>query len=61
MNAWLAASLERAADAALALEVSQFLILADGMVFVVKCGAVVTVIKDDGRHAHLLAPERDDA
>lgn len=49
----LAASLERAAAAASQLDAERYLILADGMVFVVQDGTVVTVAEEDGRHAHL--------
>lgn len=53
MRGLLAASLERAATAAACLDQERFLILADGMVFVVQFGAVVTVLDDDGRHSHI--------
>ncbi|MGE0773541.1 MAG: hypothetical protein AB7L36_00660 [Sphingomonadaceae bacterium] len=54
-------SLDRAARAAVVLGVERYLILADGLVYVVQDGTVVTVIDDDGRHGHLLTPrpERD--
>jgi len=44
------ASLERAASAAEQLEASRYLILADGLVYVVQDDTVVTVLDDDGRH-----------
>ena len=59
MRALLAASLERAAKAAAVLDQAKYLILADGMVFVVQDAKVITVMPDDGRHHHALAPERD--
>lgn len=59
MRDMLAASLERAAEAAAVLESSKFLILADGLVFVVQQNKVITVLEDDHRHSHMLAPERD--
>lgn len=58
MREMLAASLERAAQAAEVLGQSRYLILADGLVFVIRHGAVVTVLTDDHRHAHILSPER---
>lgn len=45
----LAASLERACLAATRLDAGKFLVLADGMVFVVQDNTVITVIEDDGR------------
>lgn len=48
----LADGLARAAKAAGELDAGEFLILADGMVFVVKDGTVVTVEQEDGRHRH---------
>jgi hypothetical protein len=49
----LAQSLERALHAAEAIGQGEFLILADGMVFVVRDGAVITVLDEDKRHAHI--------
>ena len=64
----IAASLSRAAAGALELGVAEFLILADGLVYVVRNGVVVTVIPEDGRHRHVhlllsarTAPGEDDA
>ena len=54
----LAVSLERAFTAAEALGSSQFLILADGLVYVVRDGVVVTVLPDNGRHASAHARSR---
>lgn len=51
----IAASLERAAAAALKLGVTEFLILADGLVYVVRAGVVVTVLPEDGRHQYARA------
>ena len=48
----LAESLSTSAEAARQIGVSNYLILADGMVFVVKDGTVVTVTPEDGRHRH---------
>lgn len=59
MRAMLAASLERAARAAAVLDQSKYLILADGMVFVVQDATVITVLPEDGRHHHALGPWRD--
>lgn len=50
----LAASLERAFTAAATLGSSQFLILADGLVYVVRNGTLVTVLPDDRSHAAIL-------
>lgn len=50
MRAWLAASLDRAASAAARIEATRYLIVADGMVYVVEDGTVITVLDDDGRH-----------
>lgn len=54
MRQWLAASLQRAAKAAACLGANHYLIVADGLVFVIKDGTVVTVLDDDGRHAKKL-------
>lgn len=51
MRDLLAASLERAFTAAASLGSTRFLMLADGLIFVVEDGVVVTVVNDDGRHA----------
>ena len=51
MRDMLAASLERAAQAAEVLGISKFLILADGLVFVIDEGTCVTVFEDRGRGA----------
>jgi hypothetical protein len=59
LRAMLAASLERAAAAAGRLDAGDYLILADGLTFVVKDGVVVTVLEDDGRHAQGRAMRRD--
>jgi len=45
-------SLERVAGAAIELGSTEFLILADGMVFVVRDGVVTTAMPEDGRHQH---------
>lgn len=48
----LAASLARAHAAARSVTTSDYLIRADGMIFVVKGDAVVTVLPDDGPGDH---------
>lgn len=48
----LAASIERATSAAEQIGASEYLVLADGMVFVVRNSVVVTVVPEDGRHRH---------
>lgn len=59
MRELLAASLERAFSAALSLGSTRFLMLADGLVFIVEDGTVVTVVTDDGRHAaRIKRPDR---
>lgn len=47
----LAASLQRACDKAGELDATEFVILADGLVYVVKSDVVVTVLDDDGRNS----------
>lgn len=54
MRDMLANSLERACTAGAALGSSRFLVLADGLVYVVQDDVVVTVVDDDGRHAAVL-------
>lgn len=48
----IAESLSVAAAAAAQLGGGDFLILADGMVYVVRGSVVVTVVPEDGRHHH---------
>lgn len=48
----LAAALDRAAAASAAIGAEEFLILANGLVYVIKDNVVVTVVPDDGRHNH---------
>lgn len=55
LRSMLAASLERALQAAAGIEAGKFIILADGLVFVVQEQTVVTVLEDDGRHTHARA------
>ncbi len=57
----LAASLERSLAAANTLGATRCLIVADGLTYVVRHGAVVTVIEDGGvyERARLLAVGRD--
>lgn len=50
----MASALDNAFQAAQKLGVSNYLILADGQVFVVRDGTLVTVVPDDGRRLHLL-------
>ena len=63
MRGLLANSLARAYQAARSITTRDFLILADGLVYVVRQDTVVTVCDDDGRHttrAWLLAgPDQD--
>lgn len=47
----LASSLQRGCDAADRLDASEFVVLADGLVYVIKSGTLVTVLDDDGRHS----------
>jgi hypothetical protein len=49
----LAASLERACAAAEAIDQDEYLILVDGLVYVVREGAVITVLNEDQRHSHI--------
>lgn len=53
----LAASLHRAAEAA-DLAAGKYLILADGLVYVMDGGVLITVLNDDGRNSRI-APMRD--
>ena len=55
IRAALAASLDRAVAAASALDTTEFLILADGLVYVVRDGDLRTVLVDYGRRAHVVA------
>lgn len=48
----LSHALDRAAAASAALGADEFLILSNGLVYVVKDNVVVTVVPDDGRHNH---------
>lgn len=64
LKAALSASLDRAAEAADQFKSSNYLILADGLVYVVRDAVLVTVLPDDGgaTHAHALlrrAPAED--
>lgn len=51
----LEASLDRAAQSADLLGISSYLILADGLVYVVRDSVLVTVIEEDSRHGHCRA------
>lgn len=51
----LAHSLERAAAAANQLESAHYLILADGLIYVVRNQVLVTVLPDQDQHAHVRA------
>jgi len=53
MRRLLSSSLARAADAAAQVGGGNYLVLADGMVFVIKDDTLITVLEDDGRHAHV--------
>lgn len=48
----IAESLAAATGAALELGVGEFLVLADGLVYLVRNRTVVTVVSEDGRHQH---------
>lgn len=50
IRAELARSLDRAAAAAESIGADEFLILADGMVYVVRDRTLVTVLPEDNRH-----------
>lgn len=59
MRTLLADSLERAFTAAQTLGSTRFLVLADGLIFIVEQGVIVSVVTDDGRHAsRIVKPER---
>lgn len=51
----LALSLGRAASAAKVIGTPDYLILADGLVYVVRGGVVTTVLHEDGRHGRVRA------
>ncbi|MEA3264152.1 MAG: hypothetical protein U9R07_11795 [Pseudomonadota bacterium] len=51
----LRASLARATGAAGKLGSGEYLILADGLVYVVRNNVLITVIEDDGRHSRIRA------
>lgn len=55
LKALLARSLERAARAANTLQSSHYIILADGLVYVVRGGVLVTVLTEDDPHSHVRA------
>ena len=57
----LSAALDRAASAAETLNAGEFVILADGLVFVVRDGAVITVMEDKGPAARARANQRRNA
>jgi hypothetical protein len=60
LKAILAGSLARASAAAEQVNAGHYLILADGLVYVVKEGLLITVLEDDGRsHVRALSPEPD--
>ncbi len=48
----LSSALDRAAAASAAIGTEEFLILSNGLVYVIKDNVVVTVVPDDGRHNH---------
>jgi hypothetical protein len=60
LRALLSGSLDRASRAADSIGANKYLILADGLVYLVENNTLVTVMVDDGRHASALAPDRDD-
>lgn len=51
----LAESLLRASEAADRVSAAHYVILADGLVYVVRDGVLTTVIEDDGRNARVRA------
>jgi len=51
----LAGSLQRASAAAEKVSAGRYVILADGLVYVVRGGVLVTVIEDDGRNSRIRA------
>ena len=51
----LAGSLQRASDAADRIGGGHYIILTDGLVYVVREGVLVTVVEDDGRNARVRA------
>lgn len=58
VRAALRDSLERAATAAGNLKAGEYLILADGLVYVVRDQVLITVIEEDNRHGHVRALRR---
>lgn len=55
MRAMLAESLARASKAAEGMGAGYYLVLADGLVFVIDEGKCVAVLEDDGRHGRQFA------
>lgn len=51
----LASSLSRAADAAHHLGVSKYVIVADGLLYIIEGSDLVTVMPDEGQSTHLRA------
>jgi len=54
-RALLASALDRAFQAGASMGSSEFIVLAEGMVFVIRDDVVVTVVDEDGRHSHARA------
>ena len=57
----LASSLERGMAAAEAIGADEYLILADGLVYVVRGGELRTVLEEDGRHSRVRALAKREA
>jgi len=54
----LASALDRAFQAGSAMGGGEFIILAEGMVFIIRDDVVVTVVEEDSRHGHARAMAR---
>lgn len=57
LRAALATTLDRAYQAGASLDQGEFLILSGGLVYIVRDGALITVVDDDGRHRHKFNPD----
>lgn len=53
LRAALSSALDRAVAASAAMGAEEFLILSNGLAYVVKNGVVVTVLEQDGRYKHV--------
>ena len=61
MRGLLSQSLDRAHVAGATLGVHQFLILADDLIYIVRGGKLITVLKDASLHDHVVALSREHA